>query len=32
MFQRICPHENDEGKPFQGEWQNLTITAKFQEL
>ena len=31
-FNAFVLTKNDEGKPIHGDWQNLTMTAKFQEF
>ena len=31
-FNPFALMKNDEGKPIHGDWQNLTMTAKFQEF
>jgi hypothetical protein len=31
-FNTFVPQNNVEAKPIHGDWQNLTITAKFQEF
>ena len=31
-FNAFVLTQNDEGKPIHGDWQNLTMTAEFQEF